>query len=242
MTLQEITLAVKGLRWMTPEQGAFFYDLVLNNDVHNILELGFYHGVSTMYLAAALAQKGGKGKVVSIDKQSIRELVPNIESLAQTTGLSHLIDPVYAETDYIWELGKILNSPERPKFDMVFIDGAHLWKTDGLAFFLCDKMLKKDGWLIFDDLKWSMVKDIDPKNSGWTDKYSEDEKATQQVQMVFDLLVKEHPCYDHFKEENGFGFARKVSEEPVNQVKESVAIKPVPVTREMLLKSIGKKS
>lgn len=42
---------------MTPEQGQIVYDFVKNSDIENILELGFAHGTSTCYMAAALDEK-----------------------------------------------------------------------------------------------------------------------------------------------------------------------------------------
>ena len=38
------------------------------------------------------------------------------------------------------------------------------------------------------------------------------EKTTPQIRKVFELLVKQHPNYDHFIEKNGWGYAYKVSE------------------------------
>jgi len=234
MKYAEVVGKVNGLRWMSTGQGKILYDLVKDTDIQNVLELGFFHGVSAMYMAAALEEKGSDGLITTIDKFNAKELQPNIEDLSNNLGLSAFIKPIYAHNCYTWELLRLLELKPRPSFDLIFIDGAHLWKIDGFAFFLCDKLLAENGYLIMDDISWSMSKNSDPNSNEWTEKYSEEEQATNQLQKVFDLLVKEHPSYDDFRIEDGWAYARKVGASPQNNVKESVKVKTVLVTHEML--------
>jgi len=230
---------------MTPEQGQLLYQLILENDIHDIMELGFFHGVSTVYMAGALDEKSSKGLITTFDKLQSKALDPSLETLSSNLHLEQYINPVYAESCYTWELSKLLSGEDtenyqRPQYDLIFIDGAHLWKTDALAFFLCDKMLKEGGYLIFDDLKWSMAKNADRNSNEWTKKYSQEEQDARQIQLVFDLLVKEHPGYGDFREEDGWGFARKVKADQRNELKESTIVKSVVVSREMLRNQMSK--
>jgi predicted O-methyltransferase YrrM len=234
MKYTEVVENIKGLRWMSTDQGKILYDLVNDNDIQNVLELGFFHGVSAMYMAAALQEKGGNGLITTIDKFNAKELQPNIEDLSSKLGLSTFIKAIYAHNCYTWELLRLLELKPRPSFDLIFIDGAHLWKTDGFAFFLCDKLLAENGYLIMDDISWSMAKNADPTSNEWTKKYSDEEQATNQLEKVFDLLVKEHPSYDDFRIEDGWAYARKIGSNSPNSVKESIKVKTVLVTHEML--------
>ncbi|AWW00549.1 O-methyltransferase [Arcticibacterium luteifluviistationis] len=234
MKFSEVEEKTKGLRWLSAAQGKILYDLVYENDIENVLELGFFHGVSAMYMAAALQEKGKAGMITTLDKTNAKELKPNIDDLSAELGLSSFIKPLYAHDCYTWELLRLLDLNPRPSFDLVFIDGAHLWKTDGFAFFLCDKLLAENGYLIMDDIGWSMAKNADPKSKEWTKKYSDEEQSTNQLQKVFDLLVKEHPSYGDFRVEDGWAFARKTGAGTPNTIKESVKVKTVLVTREML--------
>ena len=43
-----------------------------------------------------------------------------------------------------------------PTFDLVYLDGGHTWDATGFAFFLVDKLLRSGGWLIFDDIYWTI--------------------------------------------------------------------------------------
>jgi predicted O-methyltransferase YrrM len=236
MEFDKIVEGVQGLRWLTADQGRILYNLVMDEQIQDILELGFCHGVSTAYLAGALDQKGKPGKITTIDKPESKLLSPNIDTLLGKLGLAHRVQPIYADHCYTWELLKLLERKPRPRFDLIFIDGAHVWKTDALAFFLCDKMLSENGYIIFDDLSWTITRDADPNDRQWSLKYSEEERLTPHIRRVFDLLVKEHPRYGHFREESGFGSARKIGKDQVNFLKESTKVKPVLVTKEMMEK------
>ncbi len=52
--------------YMKLKKANFFYDLIEAHQLRSILELGFFHGVSTVYLAGALEEIGG-GKITTID-------------------------------------------------------------------------------------------------------------------------------------------------------------------------------
>jgi predicted O-methyltransferase YrrM len=241
MKYNEVVENVKGLRWLNESQGKTLYDVVYNNKIQNILELGFFHGVSSMYIAAALQEKKEGGLITTIDKSSAKELQPNIDELSSRLGLSAFIKPIYAHDCYTWELLQLIDSTPRPSFDLIFIDGAHLWKTDGFAFFLCDKLLSEDGYLIMDDIGWSMAKNADANSNEWIKKYSAQEQSTNQLSKVFELLIKEHPSYGKFRVEDGWAYARKIISSSANDVKESVTVKTVILTHEMLKKRLDNK-
>ena len=159
-----------------------------------------------MYIAAALQKNQKGGLITTIDKSNAKELHPNIEELSSKLGLSSFIKPIYANDCYTWELLRLIDTQPRPTFDFIFIDGAHLWKTDGLAFFLCDKLLSENGYLIMDDIEWSMAKNADPNSNEWIKKYNKEEQSIKQLSKVFELLIKEHPSYGGFKIEEGWAY------------------------------------
>src|SRR5262245_52422042 len=51
--INAIERVVRGLCCMTPEQAQTITDVILRERFQNILELGFYQGVSTCYIAGA---------------------------------------------------------------------------------------------------------------------------------------------------------------------------------------------
>lgn len=190
---------------ITPGRGNELYDFVRKARPQACLELGFAHGISSLYIAAAL-EANGEGQLVSVDNRTALELVPVATDLAQEAGLSHRVDFVFEETSYNWFLQRILRQQKQdsgitPLYDFVFIDGAHTWIDDGLSFLLADRLLKPGGTVLFDDLAWRM-------DERWTD-VPDAERALAQVGEVFDLLVATHPGYDRLTDDSDWGWAHK---------------------------------
>ena len=175
--------------------------------VQNVLELGFAHGVSTCYMAAALA-RFGSGSIVTIDLESARQQEPNIEELLARVGQSGRVTVYYEPSSYTWRLMKFLKEERCPAFDLCYIDGAHTWFVDGLAFCLVHLLLKPGGWIIFDDLDWTHATSV-WAHTGKVRRMPEDERTTPQVRMIYELLVKSHPQYHNFRVEHGWGYAQK---------------------------------
>ncbi len=189
-----------------PFRGGELYDFICREHPSECLELGFAHGVSTVYLAAGL-EANGAGRVTSVDLVVAGEREPSAEQLVERAGLSSRVDLVFEPTSYNWFLHRRIREQRtdagacEPYLDFCFFDGAHRWVDDGLAFFLVDKLLKPGGWLLFDDLTWT----IDAQD------VHESERSLAQVGEVFDLLVKGHPSYDHFETDGEWGWARKAT-------------------------------
>ena len=66
MIPDEVFARLGTLPYMRLDQGRMFYDFIVANRLHIGLELGFFHGVSTAYLAGAL-QDLGSGNLITID-------------------------------------------------------------------------------------------------------------------------------------------------------------------------------
>lgn len=186
------------------------YDVVHEVAPTDVLELGFAHGESTAYIAAALDELG-RGRIVTIDIESARQRRPDIHRTLAAVGLASFVEPVFAATSYTWELMNIIQRQSgagncAPCFDFVFLDGAHTWDPDGFAFFLADKLLRPGGWVMFDDLNWTLAASRSTEAA-----VPEDQMVAPQVQLVFDLLVGQHPGYDHLETRDNFGFAHKRS-------------------------------
>jgi hypothetical protein len=60
----------------------------------------------------------------------------------------------------IWRLTSVQAAErlEDRSIDFVYLDGAKNWTMDGLAFFLVDKLLNRDGWILFDDYSFTYDK------------------------------------------------------------------------------------
>jgi predicted O-methyltransferase YrrM len=178
--------------------GRLLYSLALGPGVDDVLELGFAHGTSTAYIAAALDEKGS-GRLTTIDRPKALERRPNLEELLQGLKLRRWVTPVVASS-YNWELMRMLEEATRdettsPCLDLCFVDGAHSWETDGLAFLLVDRLLRPSGWIVFDDVNWTFAGSPALRESARVAAMAEEERVSAQVRKVIDLLVRPTPGY-----------------------------------------------
>lgn len=211
MDLMEVQACVEDLPFMKLEHAREMRRFIIDNNYENILELGFYHGVSTAYMAAVADEVGAH--VTTIDLVSAREREPNIDDLLSELGLREYVTVYYEPHSHTWRLMKMLEAEPRPEFDFCYIDAAHSWETDGFGFCLVDKLLNPGGMVVFDDLDWTYDTDPSLKDSEMVQEMAEEYRSTPQVRKIYDLLVKSDPKYGRFRIKDSRGFARKMSEE-----------------------------
>lgn len=200
---------VAGTPHMELDQARHIYDHFQIYRPSRVLELGFAHGVSTCYLAGALEDVGGES-IVTIDRTYALQRDPNIIELLERCKLSHMVDVVLTETSYTWELLRFIRDPSPPLFDFVYVDGAHLWDVDGFAFFLADRLLRRGGWILFDDLDWKIDDSPSMGNVPWVRALPEEQRTAKQICLVYDLLVQTHERYGDFKDDGAWGWAHKL--------------------------------
>lgn len=215
MKFEEVEKHLRGIPHTPPDDGKILYDFIIQNNIKKVLELGFQHGVSTNYIAAAL-DENGEGNILTIDREITRSESPNIYDLSKTTGLERYIDVVFARKTYIWELRKLLkynydNPLKKYEFDFCFIDGAHNFETDGFAFYLADLLLKEGGIILFDDINWSYAQSPSLKNSDFVKEMSDDEKQAEQIRDVIELLVYPNDNYELIEINGRWAWFRKKS-------------------------------
>lgn len=208
MKIDEIRKKVDGIPHMNFAQAKAMTDIILSRQYHNILELGFRHGVSTCYMAGALDELGD-GNITTIDLLNAREAAPNVDQLLGSLGLAKYATVFYEPTSYTWRLMKMLEEDPSPRFDFCYLDGAHNWFTDGFAFFLVDRLLEPGGLIVFDDINWTYESSPALKNTELVKHMPMDEKSTPQIRKVFELLVTSHPSYGEFMETGDWAYAYK---------------------------------
>lgn len=208
----EVTSRFGDVRFMREDRAAFLRDFIVDHDLRDLLEIGFYQGKSSSYIGAILEDRGGPGHLLTIDRVGSRATRPAIEELLGALGLSHRVTPVRAQRSYTWELARMIRDGKRDLFDFCYFDGGHTWDATGFGFVLVDMLLRPGGWIIFDDLEWTIDKMLARREGqGATyDKYSADERQAKNVRIVFETLVP-HLGYQERSEEARFqwGIARK---------------------------------
>ena len=204
MLFSDIEKILALIPYTSPSKGKIFYDHVLKYKPKKCLELGFAHGTATNYIAAALDELNS-GHITAVDLIKSKNEKPNLEDLLKKTKLENFVSIYREKQSYNWFLNKEIekNTDEnyncKPVYDLIFIDGPKDWTIDGFAFFLADKLLKKNGWIIFDDYLWSDYKSINQKVPNYNpEEFDENQIKKPNIKEVFHKLVMQHPNYSNF--------------------------------------------
>jgi predicted O-methyltransferase YrrM len=190
----------------SPAAGEELHEFVREHRFERCMELGMAHGGSAVYIASAL-EANGAGHLDSVDLHIAKERVPPATETLKRAGLEHRVTLNYEDTSYTWflhdKLREQLRDGERiePLYDFVFIDGAHTWDVDALAFALVDRLLKPGGWILLDDLDWN-IGDSDTS-------LPQVQRDLPHVREIWELLALTHPQYDEFRTDGQWGWMRK---------------------------------
>ena len=99
--------------WGTgPGRGRELYDFIRRESPRDCLELGFAHGVSTVYIAAGL-EANGSGRLTSVDLDVARERVPPAQQLVERAGLGPRVELIYEPVSYNWYLQRRIREQVR---------------------------------------------------------------------------------------------------------------------------------
>jgi predicted O-methyltransferase YrrM len=187
----EITEKFSDVKYMNKARAEVLRELIDTHDARDILEIGFFKGKSSAYIAACLEDLG-RGSLVTIDRERAREYSPNIHELLSQTGLAHRVEPIFAFRSFTWELQKLIARTPRPQFDLCYFDGGHTWDETGFGFLLVDLLLRPGGVIVFDDMHWTIAGSTTSQaNAAKMRRFSPDEAEARNVERVWDLLVPE---------------------------------------------------
>lgn len=219
MRFEAIAELLDGIPYLGAEEGRVLYDFIGRYKPGRILELGHAHGVSTLYMAAAL-DAAGAGVIDTVDLEGAAARAPNLESLLDKAGLGRRVQIRREKNSYTWFLKKQIEEQTqggtcRPCYDFCFIDGPKSWTIDGLTFFLADKLLKDGGWILFDDFNWTHAKHPGREQTdGITVRaLSEDQIREPHIEAVFRLLVTQHGGYSNFLiQDDWWAWAQKLAD------------------------------
>lgn len=216
MKFEDACAIVGDTPYIGRDEGFELYNFVRRNGPDRCLELGHAHGVSSIYVAAAL-HENGSGHLDTVDLETSADRDPNLEALLARAGLESFVTIHREKNSYTWYLRNLIEQQTVddvcvPIFDFCFIDGPKNWTIDGLAFFLVEKVLRDDGWILFDDFGWTHFKHRDREQTdGITIRsLSEQEIAEAHVANIYRLLVMQHPGFSNFElQDNWWAWAQK---------------------------------
>ena len=152
---------------LSPSQGDLLRAFVVNVNPVNVLEIGCYIGISSLWIAAGLEQAGGSGTLHGVDNfNPIKPWPPHFsepvenpkgvaESYAKKAGLSHRVKFHKGSS---CEKGKEV-AESLDGIDILFIDGDHTEKGCADDFETLSPYVKSGGYII--------LHDIFPEHCGW---------------------------------------------------------------------------
>jgi predicted O-methyltransferase YrrM len=198
-------------------RGRTLYNHVIRNRPGAVLELGTGRGGSAIFIAAAL-QANGTGHLTSVDSPRWQSHDPSADEVLEKAGLREWVTLDASYSTYTWFLKAEIEKHRgpsgtvQPVYDLIFLDGAKNWTTDGLAVVLAERLLRPGGWLLLDDLGWTHGKGGRRSHhyDVRLDKLSEEELAEPHLRAIFDLLIVTNPSFDRFRiQDDWWGWAHK---------------------------------
>jgi predicted O-methyltransferase YrrM len=167
-------------------------------------EIGVYEGETTLAIAETLA---GRGQIHLFDfEDKVAAAVERLHREGHRNVVAHPNSRKLLDS-YNWSLMQLLRQGGGPVFDYVFLDGAHTWATDALAFVLIDRLLRPGGHVEFDDYYWTIERSpsMNPRAFPASDRlYTAEQMAEPQVALVVDLLVRPDERYEEIVEHRLF--------------------------------------
>jgi predicted O-methyltransferase YrrM len=157
-----------------------------------VAEIGLGIGATTEELARILANRG---ELHLYDfEEKVAEIIGDLETLGYRNAVGFGNTRRHWDS-YNWSLMKQVQAHDAPIYDYIYLDGAHTFLHDGLAFVLCDRLLRPGGCIDFDDYFWSIAGSkwmADTRHAFLT----QEQIDAQQVKLVVDTLVRPDERYE----------------------------------------------
>ena len=178
------------LKFLQENQALFLRDLIRDNDLSELLEIGIFHGKGTAYLAAILEDLG-RGRVTALDRDACRRQKPDVDRVLASLGLAHRVRVRLHPRSATVTLLEMLEESPRPRFDFCYLDASHTWDVTGFLCLLVDMLLEPGGWIVLHDIDRTAADHVRrfPKACQDYQGYTEAEMHMCQVRKAFEVLV-----------------------------------------------------
>src|SRR5262249_27643910 len=125
------------------QQGLWLYDQTIALKAQDTLEIGLAYGFSTLYFLAA-RWKLGSGRHIAIDPSQ----VPHWHAIPPTLLASLAKDPTFTCLKKTSPRAPLDLHDNKERFDLIFIDGGHIYEDVLSVFFLYARLCKIGGYLV----------------------------------------------------------------------------------------------
>lgn len=166
------------------EQCEFLERLILENKFTASVEIGCAYGISSLAITDAVVKNNGKHTI--IDKFEVTDWYGVGLELIEKAGYTSRVD-FYEDFCYV-VLPKLLS--EGRKFDFAYIDSTKQFDWLMVDFFFLDKMLDKNGIIVFDDVSFPGIRKLLRYLVQFPDYRVYDSFPKNHAQPVKDALIK----------------------------------------------------
>ena len=193
---KQIGIAREGSTSINLVPNAKTMEFLASTDSRTIAEIGVDQGATS---EAILGWLGGRGVLHLFDfDDRLSSVTDRLRGKGFTNFVTHSNSRRTLDS-YNWSLMTLLKESPAPPFDYIYLDGAHTWAIDALAFFLVDLLLKPGGYIDFDDYYWTI--DASPTVNPRVyprirEMYTDEQMQTMQVASIVDLLVRRPGRYE----------------------------------------------
>ena len=140
---------------VTVADGMYLYDLVRKTKPQRTAEVGFAEGFSTLYILAGL-QANGNGMHVAIDPFETSDYygvgLARVKDAGMDNRFRFLPERSFAGLPEL--------AAEKKPYNIVFIDGAHIFDFAFTDFMLSDSLCPEGGYILFHDIWMPSTKKI----------------------------------------------------------------------------------
>jgi predicted O-methyltransferase YrrM len=152
--------------WCSHQKASILIDIIAATGAKTIVEIGVWGGKSLLPMAYTLMRMSQNGKIYGIDPWDNHA---SIEGMSHESNLAYWgnVDhkKVLRQLEYViedWELQDTVtliratsqDAPEIQDIDILHIDGNHSDATSYIDVTKWVPLVKKGGWIIFDDMNW----------------------------------------------------------------------------------------
>jgi hypothetical protein len=170
-----------------------------------IAEIGVDRGATSREIAKLLRP----GDIYDLFDREDCTLFRNIDQLLAS---SSCIINIHGNTrkifdSYAWSLAnfsiKTCGEANRTGvWDAIYLDGAHTFQVDGPATCVLKEMVKTGGYLVFDDVKWSLASSPTMNTSAVREFYTSEQMEAQHVSLILDLFMRTDSRFAELTERN----------------------------------------
>lgn len=166
-------------------------------------EVGVDKGVTTREVVALL-ESGDRLDLY--DRDSCALFQNRLQILPIGVEVNYLANTCHLFDSYAWTLANEVKVSEAGSiegtYDLIFLDGAHVFHVDAAATCYLKEMLKVGGIIIFSDMTWTSAESFSSEQRRNRKMYSETQLKARHVSLIVDTLVRTDKRFEELESED----------------------------------------